>query len=188
MHTNLASIQKHCGDLKIVLSLLKTDFHIIGISEHKIHKNGSNNITNISLPGYHEFEYDPTETTHGGTGFFIKESLSFNRRDDLKFNSPGNFESTFIEIIFPNRRNIVIGCIYRHPTSTLPISTFIDEYIEPMLNKISAENKLCTLMGDFNIDLLKIDSNNDSNSFYNIMTSHFLLPLYCSQPDQYPKP
>ena len=177
LHTNLASIQKHCDDLNIVLSLLKFDFHIIGISEHKIHKNGANDISNISLPGYHKFEYDPTETSHGGTGFFIKKSLAFNRRDDLKFNSPGDFESTFIEINFPKRRNIVIGCIYRHPSSTLPISTFIDEYIEPMLNKISAENKLCTLMGDFNIDLLKIDSNKDSNYFYNIMTSHFFAPF-----------
>ena len=181
IHTNLASIQKNFDDLKLVLSLLKFDFHVIGISEHKIHKNGSNDISNISLPGYYEFEFDPTETSHGGTGFFIKESLVFNRRDDLKFNSPGDFESTFIEIILPKRRNIVIGCIYRHPTSALPISTFIDEYIEPLLEKISTENKLCSLMGDFNIDLLKIDSNNDSNSFFNIMTSYFFAP-YILQP------
>ena len=32
-------------------------------------------------------------------------------------------------------------------------------------------------MGDFNIDLLKIDSNTDTNIFYNNLTSHFLAPF-----------
>ena len=32
-------------------------------------------------------------------------------------------------------------------------------------------------MGDFNIDLLKVDSNEDSNAFYNNVTSHFFTPF-----------
>ena len=32
-------------------------------------------------------------------------------------------------------------------------------------------------MGDFNIDLLKVDSNTDTNIFYNNMTSHFFAPF-----------
>ena len=117
----------------------------------------------------------------GEQAFFIKKSLVFIRRDDLKFNSPGDFESTFIEIILPQKKNVVVGCIYRHPTSTLPISTFNNNILDPLLHKIESENKLCTLMGDFNIDLLKIDIDEDSNSFYNIMTSHFFAP-YILQP------
>ena len=108
IHTNLASINKHFDELNLILSLLKFNFDIIGISEHKIHKNVENPISNISLKGYYPFEFDPTETTHGGTGFFIKESLVYIRRDDLKFNSPGDFESTFIEIILPQKKNIVV--------------------------------------------------------------------------------
>ena len=88
MHTNLTSIDKHFDVLNLILSLLKFDFHIIGISEHKIHKNDCNSITNIDSDGYHPFVFDPTETSHGGTGFYIKESLVYVRRDDLKFNSP----------------------------------------------------------------------------------------------------
>ena len=49
MHTNLTSIGKHFNDLNLILSLLKFDFHIIGISEHKIHKNDCNSITNIEM-------------------------------------------------------------------------------------------------------------------------------------------
>ena len=121
LHTNLSSIVKHFDDLNLVLSLFKFDFHIIGISEHKIHTNDGNSITNINLDGYQPFVFDPTETSHGGTGFYIKESLVYVKRDDLKFNSPGNYESTFIEIILPDRKNLILGFIYCHLNSTIPI-------------------------------------------------------------------
>ena len=35
------------------------------------------------LEEYHPFVFDPTDTTHGGTGFYIKNSLVFKRRDDV---------------------------------------------------------------------------------------------------------
>ena len=46
---------------------------------------------------------------------------------------------------------MILGCIYRHPTSTISIQQYINESIEPLLDKISDENKFCSLMGDFNI-------------------------------------
>ena len=180
IHTNLASINLHFEDLQLILSQLKFDFHVIGITEHKIQKDNPPT-TQIELADYHDFDYDYTETTHGGTGFFVKKSITYNRRNDLSFNSKGNFESTFIELIFENKRNMIVGCIYRHPSSTITIKQFTEECIEPLLDKISSEKKMCTLVGDFNIDLLKSNSNNDINSFYNSMTSHFFTP-YILQP------
>ena len=67
-HVNIASLDKHIDDLKLVLSLLKYKFDIIGISEHKIVKDTSPS-NNIKISGFHEFIFEPTETTHGGTGF-----------------------------------------------------------------------------------------------------------------------
>ena len=49
-----------------------------------------------------------------------------------------------------------------------------------VMEKITAENKEMFLLGDFNIDLLKIDDENKIDEFYNIMykspstTYHFL--------------
>ena len=172
IHTNLASIAKHHDDLQLTLSLLKTKFDVIGITEHKIKKDTQ--ISNIDIPGYQPFVFDCSDTSHGGTGFYIKNSIVFNRRDDLKFYSPGDFESTFIEIIFPNKKNMIIGCIYRHPSSNISIQK---EIFEPVLDKIASEEKTCALMGDFNIDLLKVDSNEEANAYYNIVTSHFFIPF-----------
>ena len=98
---------------------MKYNFDVIGISEHKITKEKlpSNNIT---LPGYEEFIYEPTGTTHGGAGFYIKTGLDYVVRDDLKLNTPSFFEAMFIEIILPDRKNLIVGCIYRHPSESIP--------------------------------------------------------------------
>ena len=103
-HVNIASLDKHIDDLNETLSLLKYNFvfEIIGITEHKIRidKEPSHN---TKIPGYDDFIFVPTATDFGGTGFFIKQGLNYIRRVDLDINSPGNYESMFIEIVFPKR-------------------------------------------------------------------------------------
>ena len=63
MHTNTKD------DLKVTLDLLKVNFDIIAVSEHKLLEDiGAT--TNINLDGYYLLEYDPIKTTHdGGTGY-----------------------------------------------------------------------------------------------------------------------
>ena len=45
------------------------------------------------------------------------------------------------------------------------------------------ENKFCILASDFNIDLLKSDTNGDANEFCNNMSSYSFTP-YILQPTQ----
>ena len=54
-------------------------------------------------------------------------------------------------------------------------------YLEPILSIISAETKNCSLVGDFNIDLVKLNSHGDVNNYYNNLTNHFFAP-YILQP------
>ena len=62
-------------------------------------------------------------------------------------------ESIFIEII--NKKGI--GCIHKHTKSA--IDEFNNQFLSPMLEKVSFENKEVYLMGDCNIDLLNCESN-----------------------------
>ena len=181
-HTNIASLSLHIDDLRIVLSQLKKELHIIGISEHKI-KKGIDPVVNLDIEGYNPFIFDPTETTHGGTGFYVSNSINYKKRDDLKQTSKTDFESTFIEVILPNRKNLILGCIYRHPSSTMSIKDFNENFLEVVFNKISREGKLCSIMGDFNLDLLKIETDNGINDFYNTLTSNFFCLILCNQQD-----
>ena len=77
-HVNIASLDNHIDDLRLVLSRLKHKFDIIGISEHKIKKNSTPS-NNIDLIGYNQFLFEPTETTHGGTFFLSKITLTLSR-------------------------------------------------------------------------------------------------------------
>ena len=54
--------------------MLKVNFHIIGITEHKI-QNKMDPIVNLDLEGFRPFIYDVTKTSHGGTGFFISDQI-----------------------------------------------------------------------------------------------------------------
>ena len=50
------------------------------------------------------------------------------------------------------------------------------DYISSTIESINQENKFCIFMGDFNIDLLKIDTHADSKFFINSSGSCFFKP------------
>ena len=134
-HVNISSLNAHIDDLREVLTRLDFDFDVIGISEHRI-KKGQKPSNNCDIQGYEEFEFESSATACGGTGFFINKKHNYIVRDDLKLNSPENFEAMFVEIVLPDRKNLVVGCIYRHPSSKLPVVDFNEKYIQPILHKI----------------------------------------------------
>ena len=47
---------------------------------------------------------------------YIKKDTISKVRNDLKMYKSKSLESIFIEIIRPNNKNIVVGCVYRHPS------------------------------------------------------------------------
>ena len=53
---------------------------------------------------------------------------------------------------------------------------FNDEYLKPLSEKLISENKEVILLGDFNIDLLKSDSNKNVSDFLDIIYSTNLVP------------
>ena len=175
-HVNIASLNAHIDDLRELLTRLDFDFDVIGISEHRI-KKGQGPSNNIDIQGYEEFKFEPSETSCGGTGFFINKKRDYIVRDDLKLNSPNDFEAMFVEMVFPDRKNLVVGCIYRHPSSKLSVEDFNEKHIQPILHTVSREKKECALMGDFNIDFLKSLGSNAASKFYSSLQSYFYTPF-----------
>ena len=84
------------------------------------------------------------------------------------------FESSFIEIQNKNRKNTIVGCIYKHPN--MSISEFMSDFLEPLLTKMSFEKKEVILIGDYNINLLNCDSDKNTCDFLELMLSFSLLP------------
>ena len=91
---------------------------IIGISESKLQKR-KHHITSLSLPNY-VYEHTPAESSKGGTLLYLDKNLKYKLRKDLNIYHKGMIESTFIEIINKNEKNMVEGCIYKHLNKQLP--------------------------------------------------------------------
>jgi len=77
-------------------------------------------------------------------------------------------ESIFIEIIIPNKPNIIVGVIYRHPSMSL--KSFNSDFLKPFSHKLSSENKQSVMLGDLNVNLLNIEDL-ESSSFLDIFNS-----------------
>ena len=179
LHMNINSLSYHLNDLHTLLSQLSIQFDIIGITETRL-KTQFLRTSNIDLQGY-SFEQTTTESSCGGTLLYINNNINYICRKDLQIYKKKELESTFIEITNPNNKNIIVGCIYRHPC--MDPSEFNDFYLHDLLQKLSNENKQIILMGDFNIDILKYDNNSDSATFLDNMYSNFLLP-YITAPSR----
>ena len=173
-HLNTASLGLHKEELETSLSLLDLKFDVIALTETKI-RTGSDPIFDMSLSGYTHFQ-TPTECAKGGALLYMKNNIDCKRRTDLEqlMYKSKELESVFVEAVNDGKKNKLYACIYRHPS--MEIQDFNKNYLEPVLLKLSSENKIVYLLGDFNIDLLKNESNEDINNYYNILTSNLFIP------------
>ena len=116
---------------------MKTKPKIIGISKSGLQIN-KQPINNISLPNY-VCEHTPTESRKGGILLYIDQNLKHKVRGNLNMYSKFLTESTFIEIMNTKQKNMIIGCIYKHPKQGTCI--FNKNYILPLMGKLSREKK-----------------------------------------------
>ena len=170
LHLNIRSILNKFDDLKAYLNSLEYNFSVIGLSETWLNQN---NCTDFPLPCYHYIGKVRNNKHGGGVGLYVNCSYQFRERDDLAVNIDDIIESQFIELT-TKPKNTLVGIIYRPPNSKVDL--FI-ECLTEMLQKLDLQNKKCYLMGDFNLDLLKIDENQYTKDFINQMFSSTFYPL-----------
>ena len=115
----------------------------IGISESRLQKSRQH-ITNISLPNY-VYEHIPTESSKGVTLLYLDKNLKYKLRKDLNIYYKGMTESSFVEIINKNEKNMVAGCSYKHPK-----------------------------LGDFNSNLYNYDDKNTANFLDTVFSYSYL--------------
>ena len=170
LHFNIRSLSANFDDFYHMLCDMKYSFSVIALSETKI-KAGIDPFLNTNLPGY-SFLSQPSMSNAGGVGFYIKDNLSYIKRDDFCTSNP-EFESIWIEIEVPHQHNIVCGLIYRHPDQNI---TKAADFLYKATEKVNKEGKFCLLMGDFNINLLNYDSHSETEDFVNTLGSYAFHP------------
>ena len=142
----------------------------IGISESRLQKSRQH-ITNISLPNY-VYEHIHTESSKGVTLLDLDKNLKYKLRKDLNIYYKGMTESSFVEIINKNEKNMVAGCSYKHPKQTIP--KFLDNHLLLLLEKLSHENNQILMLGDFNSNLYNYDDKNTANFLDTVFSYSYL--------------
>ena len=83
-------------------------------------------------------------------------------------------ESTFIEIINNKKSNISIGCIYRRPN--MDLNDFNNDYLNPLMAKLSKEKKTVFSLGNYNVNLSKYENHSPTNKLLDSLASFMFLP------------
>lgn len=170
LHCNIRSLNANFDHFSEMLHRLNHEFSIIGLTEIKIRIDSLYTLNN-EIPGY-KFISQPSLSNAGGVGLYINENLSFLLRSELS-QSTSEYESIWIEVQSNLHENMLCGVVYRHPRGNA--SRFLS-YINDTLEVISKENKTCTLLGDFNLNLLNFETHLDTHEFINILSSYFYSP------------
>ena len=125
---------------------------------------------------YYFYESYPTESSTGGTLLYISNHLSYKIRSDLCIHTSKELESIFTGVLNPKKKNVIVGCIYRH--LHMDVNEFKSYYVNNLLDKLSKENKTIFLLGNFNIDLLNYDQHSPANEFLDSLSLslHMLRP------------
>ena len=177
LHCNIRILTANFDNLQHMLSELHLPFSIVGLTEIKL-KVDQNFLSNVEIPGY-SFTFQPSLSNAGGVGIYIKEDHLFTTRPDITITT-NDFDTLWVEMQNGAQRNMICGVIYRHPNGN--IQNFMD-YLNSTIDKIHRENKFCItcILGDFNLDLLKLDSHPDTENFLNTLGSFSFQP-YILQP------
>ncbi len=175
MNFNIRSIPKNLNMYINLLSALKcTNLSFICLTENFL-KNHNRDIYNI--PGYSHLNAIRTKKG-GGVSLFVKNGITFKLRSDLTVNNK-EYQNLFIEIdksLLSFSRNIIIGVIYRPPSTSIKA---FNEQLEQLLSNISQENKFAFITGDFNINTYESNGpfSEDTQDFQNILLSHYYYPM-----------
>ena len=185
MHTNISSLLGNVEKLEDILVDLTLNFDVIALSETWHTKANNDRFKNLTIPGFHEYKGLVGSSKNGGCGLFIRDDLYFKLRPDLNrvfVSKSCEFEAFWLEIENKTGANVVTGIIYNHPRKDS--SEFI-EYLGDTLRKLTKENKLVIISGDFNLDLLAFEKKPIVEEFLNTIFASFLQPVILNQQGVY---
>ena len=126
---------------------------------------------NPDLPNY-KFEYVPTPLSCGGVGIYTSSNLTYNV---IEKTSTVAFQAIWVEVQFIKKTSIICGVIYRHHNSPEQFQPYFDDTLEK-LYLAHIISLFTSVMGDFNIDLLKSETCGFSHNFLLYVQSFSFVP------------
>ena len=166
LHLNARSLYGNLGKFKQPEGLIDHEFSVIGISESWL---SDSTLDLVDIPGYNCVLNHRVNKTGGGVGIYLLDELEFKIIWDLNTSHPSCYEAIFAENNIPRGKNIIVGTIYRPPDEN--VNDLLDS-LRKLLSTTSRENKICYVMGDFNLDLLRHEQHAITGESVELMFSH----------------
>ena len=158
-HSNINGLESKLDNLHEFLTASSTKLDLLAITETS-EKEDTGFLNNVEIEGYEKY-HTPSKTSKGGTAIYVNKDFDTISRTELNINNV-EFESTWIEIKNKTSKNIVCGTLYRHPHYNFDV---FFKYLESCLSTLAKENKEIYISGDFNFNLLQIDSDHFTQYF-----------------------
>jgi len=162
VHLNIRSLIPKIDLLRAWVALHKPN--IITLSETWL--NSSISDTEINLLNYTLYRSDRSSRGGGVAIYVSSELISELTIPTVK---PLHFECVFVKVIFHENKSLIIGSIYRPPSS--PAETF--DHLISTINSISCNNEII-LLGDFNKNWSDKSSDKVKNLFSNLNLSQLI--------------
>jgi hypothetical protein len=162
---NIRSIRKNFEDFTNLICNSNTNFDVITLTETWMDDNSC--LDDYLITGYHPpIAQNRKDRSGGGVLIYLKESFeSHNICHKLSYTDIHNNILTVKAL--KNKKSYCISVCYRAPYSEN--NTFLENF-ESVISDVKNKNSIIT--GDFNYNLFNIQHHEETNHFYNIMTSN----------------
>ena len=126
---------------------------------------------------YIPFFVEPIDNKVGGVAMFVKNDYKVCEMNELKipYSSKVRVEDLWVEVTNNFGEKHMVSVIYCHPKGNVKLFT---EHFEKSLSKIENNRfiKHSISTGDFNVDLIKFDLNNNTNEYLNTVLKNSFIP------------
>ena len=169
IHFNSRSLNANFTKIEDCLHNIGHTFDVIAISESWLN---DNNVI-PELQGYECCHQSRKNKNGGGVALYINNHLNFQILNKLSTTIDNVLECLSVELILNKSKNIVVSCIYRQPGS--PIDVCIDTM--NVLFSTICKRKNVYICGDFNINLLNVETHKGTRDFTDFIYSLGVYPL-----------
>ena len=164
---NIDGNKSNFDEFAILAQQLKHNFSVIGLAETNI---DPTNRDLYPLSNYNSFyqEKDPNKSKGSGVALYVHESLTATINTSISSRT-NNLESLFVTIN-PGTSDIHVGVVYNPPSGSRV--EFLSEF--QLLLARCPKKERTYILGDFNIDLLKLELEQDKQYEEVLLTSGFM--------------
>ena len=170
LNVNCRSLKNSFDDIKSIVNKSNIIFDAITLSETWLSDN--DDLSCYSLNNFELYAKNRTGKRGGGVLVYVNNSYECTHLNVYSKAVQDLYECVSVEINIPRSKNIVLSCIYRSP------GTSIIDFSQELCNMCSDfKTKNVVLCGDFNINLLNIETCNQTKQFLDMLYSFGIFPL-----------